>query len=853
MRHVLRAAGLVVCLGIPLGAQTPPAKTPAATTSPAGATHAGTAWPHPVPARSRDGANPDIFAMTLGPVTTPLADGTFDPARDQLTLRDGTVVSHYYRDKLGVKFYTPIDKSIFPVPPSGLCTWYYYYQDVTDREVRLNAKWMAEHLRDYGARYIQIDDGWQAETKEGKHGSRDWTGVDKHFPNGMASLAAYIKGLGLTPGIWIAPHGQSNEEVVKQHPGVFLLKPDGTSASETWEGKWLVDGSAPVAHEYLKGLFKTLRGWGYEYFKIDGQPIVPEEYGAKKAFLRTPGDPDELYRSTLAAIRDAIGPQCYLLGCWGLPIQGVGYMNGSRTGGDIVGGWPGFATALEPTLNSYYLHNIVWYTDPDVMLLRPPLTVDQARVWATLQGLTGQALMASDRMMDLSEERVELLRRVYPATDIRPLDLFPTERQKRIWDLKVNHLGRQYDVVGVFNFEEGKSDQVYVAWKDLGIDATGPMHVFDFWHHEYLGAWDNGISVTSAPTSVQVLTLVPATDRIELVSTNRHITQGWVDLADLRSNAAGTTFSGRSRVIGNDPYELAFAFPRGRFFQVKSATARTAKGPVPVRVTNHQGWATVRIASPGTTDVKWDVVFTAAQSYAYGTREPAGLRVERLGLDGALVRWGAQYYLNMGYQVYLDGRLLGRTGDTSFPLRGLDPKASHTVEVKAVWEDGSVGPRHGKSEVSFTLASLLPEELELASLAPSRVALPGWGGGTATGTMVTGGQRFEQVLTAAPGTEIEFEVHRLYTSFRASVGMAGDAEGTVKLTLLADGREVWNSEPLTKSSQLVDVQVSIKDVSRLVLKSSAVGAAADRRGARRRDGLAAGWVRARLVGPSGGK
>ena len=95
---------------------------------------------------------------------------------------------------------------------------------------------MADNLKDYGARYVQIDDGWQGETKEGRHGSRDWTTVDKAFPGGMAALAARIRALGFVPGIWIAPHGQSNEDVVKSMPGVFLFKPDGTSASESWEG-----------------------------------------------------------------------------------------------------------------------------------------------------------------------------------------------------------------------------------------------------------------------------------------------------------------------------------------------------------------------------------------------------------------------------------------------------------------------------------------------------------------------------------------------------------------------------------------------------------------------------------------
>lgn len=244
-----------------------------------------TEWPRVIPARINDGANGDLFIMTFG-----------------------------------VKFYKPIPKDIFPLPPSGLCTWYYYYQHITDREVRLNAD-------------------------------------------------------------WIAPHGQSNGEVVKNNPGVFILKPDGTSPSKTWEGDWLLDPTSDAGKKYFHDLFTTMHGWGYEYFKIDGQPIVVEEYGKHSELMAVPGGAaDSLYRVTLDIVRDAIGDESYLPGCWGLPVEGAGIMDGSRTWGDVVLGWDGFFTALDPTMESYWQHNIVWYTDPDVMLLRQPLTVEQARV-----------------------------------------------------------------------------------------------------------------------------------------------------------------------------------------------------------------------------------------------------------------------------------------------------------------------------------------------------------------------------------------------------------------------------------------------------------------------------------------
>jgi hypothetical protein len=798
--------------------QASPQAQPAAKAEPA------RAWPHPIPARLRDGSNKDLFIMTLGDVKTDLADGIYDPSKDEVTLKDGSVMKNYYRDTLRVKFFKPIDKTIFPLPPSGLCTWYYYYQDVNENEVKRNADWIAKNLKDYGAKYVQIDDGWQAETKEGRHGSRDWTGVDKAFPNGMASLAAYIKSLGLTPGIWIAPHGQSNEDVVKKNPGVFMLKPDGTSASDSWEGKWLVDPSTPETQKYLKDLFATLVKWGYEYFKIDGQPTVVTEFNRSKAFIKTPGEIDLLYRDTLGSIRSAIGPNRYLLGCWGLPLEGIGIMNGSRTGGDVVLSWSGFSTALGPTMQSYYLHNIAWYTDPDTMLLRPPLTLDQARVWATLQGLTGQALMSSDRLMDLSEDRVELLRRVYPAVDIRPLDLFPSRQNKRIWDLKVNHLGRSYDVVGAFNFGEAKPEQIYLNWKELGIPDNGPVHVFDFWNKEYLGAWEAGMALTVPTTSCRVLTLMPSSGQIQLVSTNRHITQGWVDLQSLAAGP-GNSFTGRSKVIKNDPYELNFAFPRDKNFAVKTATARTAAGPLSVRTVNHQGWATVRIDSTTTTEVNWNVVFEPADAYQYPTQAPTGLRVEPVGLDGGNLSWGAQYYLNAGYQVYLDGTLLGYSGNTTFPLRGLDPGRPYTAEVKAIWYDGTVGPRHQKSELKFTLESLLPNEVLLSTLDPIPAPSGGRGGGRGGpgGGLTISGKRYEGGITARAGGQVEYDVAGIFATFTALVGVDDSYNGALGFALIGDGKELWNSGAVKKSDAPKPVNVAIAGVKRLVLRATAAG------------------------------
>src|SRR5512133_3845491 len=55
-----------------------------------------TEWPRVIPASVGDTDNKDLFVMTLGEVSTPLAQGKYDPVTDRLTLNNGVVMEHYY-------------------------------------------------------------------------------------------------------------------------------------------------------------------------------------------------------------------------------------------------------------------------------------------------------------------------------------------------------------------------------------------------------------------------------------------------------------------------------------------------------------------------------------------------------------------------------------------------------------------------------------------------------------------------------------------------------------------------------------------------------------------------------------
>jgi hypothetical protein len=811
--------------------------TPVSPTMGAYDQHAGPVmpWPRPVPVRLKPNGPDDLMIMTLGDVETPLADGIFDPVRDCVTLPDGTIIEDYYRTQLDIPFYAPIDKTIFPVPPSGWCTWYYYYQEITSDEVLVNARWLREHLQPYGCRYVQLDDGWQG-TGHGLGENRDWTTIDVRFRDrGMAGLAKAIQDLGFDAGLWLAPHGQSNEQVARSS-GVFLFKPDGTTASDTWEGTYLVDPSLPEGLDFLHDLFKTLHGWGYTYFKIDGQPIVIDEYRTKAEFMHGEMDdkrtPEEraplLYRDTLRAIRTAIGEDSFLLGCWGIPLPGTGIMNGSRTAGDVWQAWSGCLVAVDAIGKWNFLHNIVWYCDPDTLLVRPPLTTGTARVWSTAQGLTGQALLTSDRMPDLPRSRVEMLKRVYPAADIRPLDLFrPDQPRKPIWDLKVNHLGRTYDVVGLFNFDTEEERVFHLRWSDLGLDPEQPFHVHDFWEGIYLGSWTAGVFLEVPPKDVRVVTFVPAAAEPVLISTSRHITQGWVELRSLtrERSAEGVAWRGSSKVIAGDPYVLTFGVSReSPTWEAVEATADGSFGTnVQTQIMNHQGACEIIINSDTTQVIDWSVAFGPAEVYAFAASSPSGLTARSAGLTGVEVAWNEHWYPLVGYQVFLDDVLVGTAFQPRVMLEGLTPDQTYTIQVASVAADGTPC----ETPISIEHTTAVPDTAYLAEWQPV-LARQSWGAlrrdrSVAGRPLTIAGEVFERGLGTHSASTLVYRTYGVFSRFEAKIGLDDESSrpeepAEVVFSVWGDGRKLWESPTIRGGEGAIAVSVDITDVEELELR-----------------------------------
>ncbi|MBF0246292.1 MAG: alpha-galactosidase, partial [Planctomycetes bacterium] len=354
-----------------------------------------------IPCAIDDRARPKVMVMRFGEVETALEQARFDSAADTAHCSDGTVIKNYYKDHLGVRYFSPMDKSGIKKIPYGWCSWYYYGRDIVPEEVLVNARWFAENMKEYGADLILLDDGWQ-------DNGRDWDGLRESFPQGMKWLADQIKALGLIPGIWLCPQGQDNMELIDREK-CFMRHEDGASVCATFCGPYTVDPTKPEMSGYLQRLTERIVDtWGYEYLKLDGQPSLVKAYEKYHQFLQDPSiAPTDAYRMTLEAIRKGAGKETFISGCAGMPVETIGFFDAQRTGADCDAEWEnGFLNTVTATMNGHFLHNVAWFSDPDCCMLRPPLSLDMARAWVTLMGITGQMLLFSDRMPDLGSERV---------------------------------------------------------------------------------------------------------------------------------------------------------------------------------------------------------------------------------------------------------------------------------------------------------------------------------------------------------------------------------------------------------------------------------------------------------------
>jgi alpha-galactosidase len=405
--------------------------------SPAGAYRVGTTTPRParprwqtmafrpeLPAPAEGTQGEGLLALQPEPGAPVTVWSAPDPHREVPTLRsrlegrdlvvietDGDVYQDSYEGDLDEALRqhgdTVVRRQELPSPPplgTGWCSWYGYWSEVTEDDVRSNLA-AADDL-DLPIDTVQLDDGYQT-------GIGDWLArrTDR-FPAPLADLAGSITATGRTAGIWTAPFCVgADSALAAAHPDWLV---DGAEASDHHWGQRIgvLDVTHPDAAEHLVEVMRTLTSWGFTYHKIDflyAGALPGRRYADCSAL--------DAYGEGLRLVREAIGPDSVLLGCGAPLLPSVGRVDAMRTSPDID---PTFAPpdddVSQPSQRGALLagrarswqHGRFWTNDPDCVLVRPE--VEDRDGWARYLAASGGLAVSGDPLRLLDDHGLALTR-----------------------------------------------------------------------------------------------------------------------------------------------------------------------------------------------------------------------------------------------------------------------------------------------------------------------------------------------------------------------------------------------------------------------------------------------------------
>lgn len=447
---------------------------------------------------------------------------------------------------------------------NGWCSWFVTYGDVTQDEVIKHAEFIARELKPYGMEWVQIDDGYQ-------QAFGNWEGVPAKFPKGMKWVADRIKELGLRPGIWVAPYAISADtDIARNHPDWLAHDAQGIQAIEAVhqaQAQYILDITHPGARQWLSGLFHTLtQDWGYDFIKTD---FVEWTILAAGKYHDPSVSKAGAYRMGIETMRQAMGPDRHMLDC-GPALIGLGLIDSMRieldrpsppcTVWEHYSGW--YNSVIPAVAKRYYFHRHAWINDPD-HLRTAALTIPQAQAAATILGLAGGTVISGDRLYTLDTDRLDILKKILPSygETARPVDLLEKPLAET-FALRIEKPFGHWWLIGCFN---GAADVVRreLDLAQAGLDAGKTWLVYEFWSQKLLGQSSGRFTLDLEPTSVKLLVIREKQDVPQVLGTDRHMTNGGIELADVKWDAQTHTLAGVALGAPAMKWRLAVHVPEG--------------------------------------------------------------------------------------------------------------------------------------------------------------------------------------------------------------------------------------------------------------------------------------------------
>lgn len=538
--------------------------------------------------------------------------GTFSPGRIALIFdEDPHRALERYAAAVGkVNRITPSERI-----PCGWVSRCRRLEPMSEERVLSHAEFIANELRQYGLKDILIDAGWQA--------SGDWSGgpwtPGSSFPNGMKSLVDAVHSRDLNIGIWMRPLDLDGTRLDPSSDfTTSFLQKEAAKLTRSWgfdfvkldliewdaferEDRFLPEDSSSTGNQAVRSALQAIRHGIRDGAFLLGMGTAP---AATFGLVETQGATREVdaggWQTVRESVLNAAALRYHLNGhLW---VNDPGYLmmgtpatlSQSRAWASLIALTGGCVFVGDSLLSlSERKKSILKRILPPFGKAARPvdlLDTEQPQVWILeiekpfgkwhVVGLfnwdptskeieethkqTVQANLTMLKENDANEgiERSPAIHRKI-ASDNR---LIRRENERITSVLKRGAIAQArlspLQVIAKMR-KPPRFRNLKLSFRKLGLDSSISYLVYDFWADHFMGEHRGSLTALVKLAACRILAVHPAQEHPQLLSTNRHVTQGGMELKDLRWDESRCELRGKSDLVAEEEYRIAVHVPRG--------------------------------------------------------------------------------------------------------------------------------------------------------------------------------------------------------------------------------------------------------------------------------------------------
>lgn len=410
-----------------------------------------------------------------------------------------------------------------------------------------------------------------------------------------------------------------SEDYAKTYPEQMLFNRASCNTGEWLNGSYTSEIGYDFTDKdfirHMEAVYQNLKSGGVKGLMFDYPGTAWDAQGGfDDPYATTAGN----YINVFRLAKEGLGKDSFV------------HERGIETGHDITLGWVDSQRTEDDTADMppemvkkiglrWYKNRVVTNYDMDSKDLKRAQSPDELHTLVTMAYAVSGRLLLANGFENLDKDTLFALSRTYPQhkerKSFRPVDAFTGKSYPQVYDYEVN---QDWHQVIFYNGDRSNSAVIKTcfsgdtAFGGLGMKADQAYYVYDFWNDRYIGkyAGKDTLKLRIRPGESRVLSVRTAMKHPQVISTSRHIMQGYIDLKDVKWDACSDILSGQSVLVKDDAYQVVIKLPDDTGYKDPDISVEGLAAAFQVEYNAYDNIVKVILRSNQNITVRWSVKLT---------------------------------------------------------------------------------------------------------------------------------------------------------------------------------------------------------------------------------------------------